>query len=151
MKRLLLLIVAVVGSFQVIGHLTGSLALRGLGLISGIAPYPKVFCEADGYEPFAASFHLTGTDPTGKAVTIPLDRHRYALLQGPYLRRNAYGAALAYAPRLPEKFRSQVLLNLKPLLHELDLPQLENPVLTITPRAGETPAIYHFPLTSAHP
>ncbi len=91
---------------QMLGHATGSKTLRGIGLLSGISPYPKVFCESKGYEPFAAKFTLIGEDSDDATIEIPLTAERYSQLAGPYNRRNVYGAALAYAPRLPDDPRA---------------------------------------------
>ncbi|MGJ8698147.1 MAG: hypothetical protein ACSHYF_17640 [Verrucomicrobiaceae bacterium] len=136
-----------VASLQMVGHFTGSKNLRGLGILSGISPYPKVFCEADGYEPFAANFTLIGEDATGTTLEIPLTAERYSQLAGPYNRRNVYGAALAYAPRLPDDLRAHLFTQLDPLFAELNLPSLENPRLRITARPGETTSEYLYPLS----
>ena len=148
--NVLTLLIGLVGTFQMVGHFAGSRTLRGLGLASGIAPFPKVFCEADGYEPFAAEFLITGSNADGEVVEIPLTAERYSQLGGPYQRRNVYGAALAYAPRLPDDFRehlfSQVLAPDSPLVSELDLPPLEDVEITIKPREGEAVSSYHYQL-----
>lgn len=144
------LLIGLIGSLQIIGHATGSRTIRGLGLASGIAPYPKVFCEAEGYEPFAASFIISGNDAAGNLVKVPLTAERYSRLKGPYQRRNVYGAALAYAPRLPEDLRrhlfSDVLADDSPLASELNLPVLINPQITIMAREGEETPTYQFEL-----
>ena len=125
---ILTFIIGAFASLQMIGHTTGSRTIRGLGIATGIAPYPKVFCEAEGYEPFAANFTISGTNSIGNPVSIPLTAERYAQLDGPYQRRNVYGAALAYAPRLPENLRThlfkKVLSKDSPLSNELNLPPL---------------------------
>lgn len=131
-----------VGSFQMLGHACRSKGLRGLGLASGVAPYPKVFCEADGYEAFAATFHLEGELPDGTLWSRTMTPEWYAQLEGPYNRRNVYGAALAFAPRLPEKLREQVihhaLAENSALRTELGVPEsLANARVRIVPREGE--------------
>ena len=147
---ILTLLIGALGSLQMIGHTTGSRTIRGLGLATGIAPYPKVFCEAEGYEPFAANFTISGTSDNGEPVEIPLTAERYSQLAGPYQRRNVYGATLAYAPRLPENLRThlfkEVLSENSPLSKELNIPPLTNPQITITPRDGETTTSYQYPL-----
>lgn len=142
--------VAVLGSLQIVGSVIDSRVVRGLGLATGFAPYPKVFCEADGYEPFAASFTISGTSPDGETVEIPLTAERYAQLEGPYQRRNVYGAALAYAPRLPSELREhlfdEILAPDSTLNRELDLPSLENPVIQIDVREGESTDDFQYQL-----
>jgi len=143
-RDLATLAVLAIASLQMLGHLTGSATLRGLGPLSGISPYPKVFCEADGYEPFAATFTLIGENDAGLTQEIPLTAERYAQLAGPYNRRNVYGAALAYAPRLPDDLRSHLFTKMGPLFEELNLPPLSNTRILIEPREGETPKEYLY-------
>lgn len=140
-NRLALLVLSI-GLLQMTGHLFGSKLLRGIGLATGISPFPKVFCEADGYEAFAARFQLEGTHADGSPWSCTLDPALYAKLKGPYNRRNAYGAALAFAPRLPADLRDQVLAaTLRPgsaLRKELDIPtDLRDLKVRITARDGQ--------------
>jgi hypothetical protein len=89
------------GCLQMIGFLTGVRSLRGIGAALALAPFPKVFSDVDGLETFASSFELQWTDAHGRhrlAITPEL----YSRLKGAYNRRNVYGAALSYGPRLPE-------------------------------------------------
>ncbi|MGC6425805.1 MAG: hypothetical protein ACON5H_02270 [Akkermansiaceae bacterium] len=136
-----------IGSFQIAGHSLNLPLLKGIGAMSGLSPYPKVFCDAKGYEPFAATFTLLGEDDQGITHEIPLTAERYSQLQGPYNRRNVYGAALAFAPRLPDELRTHLFTQLEPLFAELNLPTLENPRLKVTPREGEATPEYLYPLS----
>lgn len=143
----LALVVLGIGLLQMTGHLCGSKLLRGLGLATGISPFPKVFCEADGYEAFAARFQLEGTHADGRPWSRTLDPVLYAQIEGPYNRRNTYGAALAFAPRLPADLRNQVLsVALRPgsaLRKELDIPvDLRDVQVRITARDQQTEWIY---------
>ncbi len=146
-RNRLAIAVLCLGLLQMSGHFFGSKLLRGLGLATGISPYPKVFCEADGYEAFAASFRLEGRHADGRDWACDLDPERYARLAGPYNRRNVYGAALAFAPRLPDELRDQLLGDaLHPdsaLRRELDIPaDVADVRVRITDRDGETEWIY---------
>ncbi|MBK1826610.1 hypothetical protein [Haloferula rosea] len=141
-SNLLAIAVLGIGSTQMLGYLTGSRILRGIGLASGVAPFPKVFCEADGYEAFAASFHLEGVRPDGTRWTCPLDPERYARIKGPYNRRNVHGATLAFAPRLPDDLRASLISSAlcpdSDLRRELDIPaDLTDLRVIITPRPDE--------------
>ena len=147
MKRnLLTFLIGGIGCLQIVGHFADSRALRGIGLATGISPFPKVFCESDGYEPFAAEFKITDRNDT----EIHLTSERYSQLEGPYQRRNVYGAALAYAPRLPEDLRDhlfgKILSKEFTLSEELDLSGLDEPFIVITPRPGESPRHYQYSL-----
>ena len=146
LRALLLSLVGITGCLQVAGYALDSPTLRGLGLASGISPFPKVFCEAEGYEPFAATFALSGLDPSGKRVEIPLTPELYSRLSGPYMRRNVYGAALAYAPRLSDELRTSIYAELGQLVEELELPELQELTLIVRPRTGEQTPLYTYPL-----
>ena len=126
LRNRLAIAVLCLGMLQMTGHFLGSDILRGLGLATGVSPYPKVFCEADGYEAFAASFRLEGRLADGSDWSCDIDPERYARLAGPYNRRNVYGAALAFAPRMPDELRDRLLTDaLRPdsvLRRELDIP-----------------------------
>lgn len=139
-----------IGFFQMAGYAFKIPVLRGLGLASGVSPFPKVFSEADGYEAFAASFKITGIEENGKAWSRNLDAEWYSDIAGPYNRRNVYGAALAFAPRLSEDLRSEILDKaLEPgsrLRAELRIPpNLRDLKIHITPRTGEEHGPWTFP------
>ena len=145
MKRTLFtFLIGGIACLQIVGHFLDSRALRGIGLATGIAPFPKVFCESDGYEPFAAEFRIIDRND----IEILLTPERYSQLEGPYQRRNVYGAALAYAPRLPEDLRDhlskKILSKEFTLSRELDLSDLNEPNIVITPRPGEFPSQYQY-------
>ena len=132
------------------GHVTGWKILRGLGLASGISPYPKVFCAADGYEAFTARFELCGVRADGSGWRVPLDGDRYARIRGPYNRRNVHGATLAFAPRLPADLRDHLLAEaLAPgssLREELGIPaDIRDLRVRITPRVGSGDGPWEFP------
>jgi hypothetical protein len=91
----------VVGSLQMIGYAIGNRVLLGLGAATAVAPLPKVFSDVRGLEPFASTFTLHYWRARGAVDEIVVTPELYRRLKGPYNRRNAYGAALAYAPRLP--------------------------------------------------
>lgn len=146
-----------IGSLQMAGYLTGSKILRGAGLASGISPFPKVFCEADGYEAFAAGFSLAGIldgRPWGMVLTPEI----YSRLDGPYNRRNVYGASLAFAPRLPVELRENLFAkSLSPgsaMRMELGIPaDVTGLKVIVTPRDGERhgPWIYEIPTAPTKP
>lgn len=92
-----------VGLLQMVGNVFASTALKGLGAATGASPAPKVFTRMDDErEPFSSRFAVRYTDPAGALKTVELTAARYQKLQGPYNRRNAYGAMVAGAPILLE-------------------------------------------------
>ena len=94
-------VIGVVSSLQMVGYMTGSRTLRGIGAATTIAPYTKVFSDVDGFEPFASEFTIRYRDGEGGFVETGLTPELVSRFGGPYNRRNVYGAALSYAPRLP--------------------------------------------------
>jgi hypothetical protein len=91
----------IVGCLQMTGYLVGSDILRGIGAATAASPFPRVFSDIDGLETFASEFTLRYRDPGGSSVALEITPQVYGRLGGPYNRRNVYGAALSYAPRLP--------------------------------------------------
>ena len=124
--NVLALLLTGLGCSQMAGYLVGSRPLRGLGAATCAAPFPKVFSDVDGLETFASTFTLAGMDGAGAPFEIELTPELYGRLEGSYNRRNVYGAALSYAPRLPEPLWQAVFCyafeNDGPLRRELGLP-----------------------------
>lgn len=132
-----------VGMLQMAGHVLRVPALRGIGLATGVSPFPRVFCENDGYEAFAATYFLEWDDAAGTRVSHQLTPEWYAQLAGPYNRRNVYGAAIAFAPRMKPELRDAVLAYAmapdSPLRRELGVSgSVQNPSVRIVPRDGES-------------
>ncbi len=98
----------VVGLLQMTGDALGIPFLKGLGAATAASPLPKVFSDVRGLETFASRFALSYRAPGGGLVERELTPELYARVRGPYNRRNVYGAALAYAPRLPEALWREV-------------------------------------------
>ena len=107
--------IGVVGLFQIIGDAIGSKALKGVGACLVMSPFPKVFSDVNGLETFASDFKLIYQLPDGNETTLAITPELYQKLGGPYNRRNVYGAALSYAPRMPQPLWEAVFcFGLKP-------------------------------------
>lgn len=91
----------VVGLAAMVGDATGFVPLEGLALATMASPLPKVFSAVEGYETFAARFTVVAERPDGSRTAVELTPEVARGLRGPYNRRNVYGAALAYGPKLP--------------------------------------------------
>ncbi|MCK7595325.1 hypothetical protein [Pseudomarimonas salicorniae] len=89
-----------VGSAQMVGDVLGLAGLKGLAAATQVAPAMKVFTAHQGYETHAARFALHWRGADGAPASLTLEPSRYRRIQGPYNRRNVYGAALAYGPLL---------------------------------------------------
>ncbi len=99
MNKYALLLLAI-GSLQMFGDLAGLKAVKAIGAATMASPAPKVFCAHAGLETYSTRFFLEWTDAGGVARSLPITPEVGARLRGPYLRRNVYGAALAYGPVL---------------------------------------------------
>src|SRR5215208_6849984 len=129
------LLVTIFACSAMAGDILHLLPVKGIGAASTIAPFPKVFCDNQGLEGFASEFTITVRGPGGP-TNIALTPEAYSRLKGPYNRRNAYWAALAFGPKLPsEMWRSVFGYGLGPggpLRQELSLPaDITNVVVTI--------------------
>lgn len=88
------------GLSQPIGWAAGLSFVRGLGIVSAASPLPFVFSSFRGVETFAAAFTIELVRPSGERIRHVVTPQLYAALDGPYNRRNTYGAVLAYGPAL---------------------------------------------------
>lgn len=88
------------GLLQALGFALGSDVLRGLGAMTAASPLPFVFSSFRGVETFAAEFEIELTRPNGERVRHVVTPELYAKLDGPYNRRNTYGAVFSYGPAL---------------------------------------------------
>jgi len=108
--NILCLGILALGSSAMLGHILNIKPLKSIGLATGAAPYTKVFCQAKclesdrNYETFAADFSLSYLTEKGKE-TVKITPDLYQKIEGPYNRRNVYGAVIAYGPALPETMR----------------------------------------------
>lgn len=97
------------GSSQMLGDVLGAPRLKALAAATQVAPAMKVFTAHQGYETHAARFTLRWQDDAGAMFSLVLDPKTYRGVDGPYNRRNVYGAALAYGPVLRSDPRTRAL------------------------------------------
>lgn len=97
------------GSLQMIGDVFDLPRLKGFAAATQVAPAMKVFTAHLGYETHAARFSLHWRDPADVEHTMKLTPKTYRQVEGPYNRRNVYGAALAYGPLLRHDPRTRPL------------------------------------------
>ena len=133
MKRALFLVV--LGLAQMAGDLTKVVPLKAVAAATGASPAPKVFSAVQGLETYSTRFYLDlGHE------RVELTPELYARIEGPYNRRNVFGAALAYGPVLPASLRDPVtryaLCGNAPLLRELQLHATKTPAVELEPLPG---------------
>lgn len=100
----------VIGTLQMTGDLLGVPALKALGAATGASPAPKVFTAHQGFETYSSEFFISWTGRDGARHVIQLTPAVYGGIRGPYNRRNAYGAALSYAPVLHASEHTRAML-----------------------------------------
>lgn len=125
MRRAGYFVIVTIGLLQILGYILGLKPLRGLGQATASAPLPIVFTEVKDVETFAADFFICFNNSEGDYQEVQITPEMYSRLEGPYNRRNIYGAAISYGPVLPEAMWKSVLnygVCSKVLLQELGLP-----------------------------
>lgn len=100
MKRIATAGLLVLGLLQMFGDLFGLAAVRGLAAASAASPAPKVFSVANGLETYSTRFFIEWEDERAGSQSLEVTPETYSRLRGPYNRRNAYGAVVAYGPIL---------------------------------------------------
>jgi hypothetical protein len=122
------------GTVHMIGDLSSVTPIKALGAATQASPAPKVFTSQSGFETFSARFFIDWQDTSGLRHTMEVTPQNYRRLQGPYNRRNAYGAALSYGPVLAANERTRPMLELvmnhafcgeAPVLEDLGIPKRE--------------------------
>lgn len=99
------------GLVQMIADVSGAVAIKAIASATAASPAPKVFSVAAGLETFSTDFAVEWTDRQGAAQTLRITPEVNARFQGPYNRRNIYGAALSYGPALAVNPRMKPLLD----------------------------------------
>jgi hypothetical protein len=137
----------VIGLSQMAGDLLRIPQLKGLAAATAASPAPRVFSSVQGLETFSSDFYIEWKDRNGAAHAIKLTPEMYSRIQGPYNRRNVFGAALSYAPILASGPRTKLMYDAvvqyalcgpAPLLREIGIDPSdlsEPPVIRLVPRA----------------
>ena len=148
MKKAAVPILLTVGLLQMTGDLLKLDWLKGFGAATVASPAPKVFSAVRGMETFSTRFFLEWSDIGDRKYSLEITSEVYFRLQGPYNRRNVYGAAIAYGPILASDERTVPMFDSvfrfavcgkAPLLQEfgIDPSQVKGPVrICYEPLAG---------------
>lgn len=110
-RTYLCFLLLLIGLLQIIGHAIGVKAIKGLGAVTTASPLPLVFTAVKGIETYTLKFKLEYTTEDQKTRTMDITPEVYSKFNGPYNRRNIYGAAFSYAPILPDTLRNSVFQN----------------------------------------
>ena len=103
MKHGAAIFLTVLGSLHMVGQLADVTALKGLAAATNASPAPKVFSSVAGLETYSTTFSIEWKDPDGRTQSLAIDGEVYSRLDGPYNRRNVYGAVLAFGPVLASR------------------------------------------------
>lgn len=106
--KFLCMIVVLVGLLQSIGYIINSASIRNTGNLTVASPLPLVFTTVKGIETFAQEFFLV-YEQNEKTVSLKITPEVYSKLSHSYNLRNAIGAAVSYAPVLPDGLRNSAL------------------------------------------
>lgn len=136
------------GMLQMTADMLHLRALKGVTAATAASPAPKVFSSVRGLETYSSRFFVEWTDTSGVFHSVEITPQSTAGLQGPYNRRNVYGAVLAYGPVLRsdpaarpmfESISRYALCGNAPLLQELGIPATDThgvPRIRVETRAG---------------
>jgi hypothetical protein len=89
-----------IGSLQIAADALGMSKVKGFAAALQVSPAMKVFTAHKVYETHAARFEVLCQYSDGLLHFMALNPQSYAKVDGPYNRRNVYGAAFAYGPLL---------------------------------------------------
>jgi hypothetical protein len=89
-------VVLLIGGLQTFGFIFEFDGLRKAAQLTAASPLPLVFSHYRGLETFSPRFSIKIEPPHAEARVIQITPERYAALDGPYNRRNMYGAAFAF-------------------------------------------------------
>lgn len=98
--RIAALVLVLIGCVHMAADVAGFDGLKAIANATQASPAMKVFTSHEEYETFSPQFEIRYRGIDGEARVLPLTPAAYGRLEGPYNRRNAYGAALAYSPVL---------------------------------------------------
>lgn len=96
--KMLIVRILVVGCLQPVGYLFNSPNIRGLGLVTVSSPLPLVFSSYNGVETFSTMFTLNVTTHDNITTSVPMSLDLCNMIDGPYNRRNVYGAIFSHGP-----------------------------------------------------
>lgn len=140
----LLTLVFVIGMMSMIGFMFEFPALRAIGFMTGASPLPLVFSAYNGKETFSNNFTLvvetSGTvnndyiPSVMKTYNFNFDNKLYSKLEGPYNRKNMYGAMFSHGVFFEDQrlidirtdFIRNVVLKKVGVLEEFGIPKDED-------------------------
>lgn len=93
-------LVLLIGSLSMLGTVTKLDPVKGIGFMTTASPLPLVFSKFRDVENFSSDYYMDIKFKNGEQTSFKVTPEMYERAQGPYNRRNPYGAVLAYGPML---------------------------------------------------
>lgn len=140
MNRLAIYLVVCIGFIQIIGFAIQSKEIRGIGALTVSSPLPIVFTTVKGLETFSSRFYFEVSDNNQIIDKIEITPELYSKINGPYNRRNVFGAAIAYGPILDSNLLTAVLdyaIYKNNLIKELNLDTTKNYKIIVVPKSSK--------------
>ncbi len=139
-KKLPIYLLIALGLLQATGFIFKMPMVRGVGVATVASPLPIVFSHFRGLETFSSNFRVKILTKTGETKEFDLTPQLYNQFKGPYMRRNVYGAVVAYGTKMNESREAElvhsVLLyafcNPGSLLESLDIPSAAEATVHVT-------------------
>ena len=94
----IIVLILFIGCLQPIGYIFNLPHIKAFGLITASSPLPLVFSSYNGVETFSTEFTLNVTNHDNATIYLPMSLDLYNMIQGPYNRRNVYGAVFSHGP-----------------------------------------------------
>ena len=110
-QKILLLFLVLVGSVRALADVGGFPEVSAFFSLFNVSPAMKVFTAHKGYETFSPTFMLDFHGRESETVSVELTPELYRKLEGPYNRRNVYGAVISYGPVLVSNLKTANLFH----------------------------------------
>ncbi len=98
--KIIFLFLIFIGSVRAVADIGGYSNVSSFFSLFNASPAMKVFTAHNNYETFSPIFMLDFHGDNGSSTSIELTPELYRKLEGPYNRRNIFGAAISYGPVL---------------------------------------------------
>ena len=96
-------------TIKIIATLMGWDKVVGIASMTNLTPAMKVFTAHKGYETYSSTFIIKATYADGLSEKKTVTSKIYSHLEGPYNRRNVYGALIAYGPLLAQNPKTKAM------------------------------------------
>lgn len=93
-----IMFLVILGSLSTFAYIKDDDLIRGAAFSTAASPLPLVFTAYNNVETFSLSFDVNFVTKNDSQLHVTMDKEMYNKIQGPYNRRNIFGATLCYGP-----------------------------------------------------